>query len=107
MGVVGGVVGVVGVTVLLAVQLAVVPLLDPAQVQVQGPVPATVETVPVVQRLVVGMVATVVLWDGPQVPFRGVVGAFGVVVATGGVVGVGVGAGVGVVGTKSGIMAPD
>ena len=51
--------GVVVLPVFEALQLAVVPPLDPAQVQVQGPEPETVEAVPVEQRLVVGALETV------------------------------------------------
>ena len=46
-----------GVTVqvwMFAEQLAVEPPFDPAQVQVQGPLPVTVLAVPTVQRLVIG-----------------------------------------------------
>ena len=56
------------VTLLCALQLAVVPPFDPAQDQVQGPDPPTALAVPVEQRLVVGAVETVVLLDEPQVP---------------------------------------
>lgn len=47
-------------TVRFALQLAFDPPLEPLQVQVQGPVPFTVGVPPVVQRLVVGFVLTVV-----------------------------------------------
>ena len=66
-------VGVGGVTtVLFAEQVAVVPLLEPAQDQVKGPVPLTDEVEPVVQRLVVGAVETVVPFADPQAPLIGV-----------------------------------
>src|SRR5882757_10876623 len=65
-------VGVGGVTtVLFAEQVAVVPLLEPAQDQVKGPVPLTDEVEPVVQRLVVGAVETVVPFADPQTPLTG------------------------------------
>src|SRR5882757_9199864 len=65
--------GVGGVTtVLFAEQVAVVPLLEPAQDQVKGPVPLTDEVEPVVQRLVVGAVETVVPFADPQAPLIGV-----------------------------------
>ena len=59
-------------TVLFAEQVAVVPLLEPAQDQVKGPVPLTDEVEPVVQRLVVGAVETVVPFADPQAPLIGV-----------------------------------
>ena len=60
------------VVVLCALQLAVVPPFDPAQDQVQGPDPPTALAVPVEQRLVVGAVETVVLFDEPQTPLTAV-----------------------------------
>ena len=51
--------------------MAVVPPLLPAHDQLQGPVPATDELVPVLQRLVVGFDATVVPFDEPHMPFTG------------------------------------
>jgi len=51
--------------------MAVVPPLLPAHDQLQGPVPATVELVPVLQRLVVGADASVRLFDDPHIPFTG------------------------------------
>ena len=61
------------VVCLVAEQVAVVPPLLPAQVQLQGlPVPVTVEAVPVVQRLVVGAMVTVLLLLAPQAPLVGV-----------------------------------
>jgi len=50
------------------VQLAVVPPFEPVQLQFQGPVPATVDAVPVEQRLVVGVELTVVPLEAPQAP---------------------------------------
>jgi hypothetical protein len=62
-----------GVAVFEAVQLAVVPPPVPVHDHVHGPVPATVEAVPTVQRPVVGIVATVVPLAVPQVPLATVV----------------------------------
>ena len=53
---------------MFAEQLAVEPPPDPAQVQVQGPVPPTVLAVPAVHRLVVGAEAKVPPLDEPQTP---------------------------------------
>lgn len=61
-----------GGAVFEAEQLAVVPPLLPVQDQAHGPVPVTVCAVPVWQRLVVGIVATVVPFAAPQVPLIGV-----------------------------------
>jgi hypothetical protein len=58
-------------TVFEAEQLAVAPPFDPAQVQLHGPEPETVDAVPVEQRLVVGIEETVVPFDVPQVPTTG------------------------------------
>ena len=44
------------------------PPFDPAQVHDHGPEPDTELAVPVEQRLVVGAVETVVLFEVPQVP---------------------------------------
>ncbi len=52
-----------------ALQLAVVPPFVPAQLHVQGPVPETVDGVPVEQRFVVGADDTVVPFEDPQAPF--------------------------------------
>jgi hypothetical protein len=57
------------VPVLLAAQLAVVPPLEPAQVHDHGPEPVTDEAVPVLHRLVVGAVLTVVPFADPHAPF--------------------------------------
>jgi hypothetical protein len=59
-------------TVIFAEQLAVAPPFDPAQVQLHGPEPETVDAVPVEQRLVVGIEETVVPFDVPQVPVTAV-----------------------------------
>jgi hypothetical protein len=60
-----------GSGVLLALQLSVVPPLDPWQVQYQGPVPETAVAVPVEHRFVVGAVLNVPPSEEPQVPFTG------------------------------------
>jgi hypothetical protein len=57
-----------GVLLLLALQDAVVPPELPSQLQVQGPMPATAVAVPVVQRPVVGALATVVPLAEPHAP---------------------------------------
>ena len=54
-----------------AEQLAVLPPFDPPHVQVQGPVPATEEDVPAVQRFAVGAAETVVPFDEPHTPLTG------------------------------------
>jgi hypothetical protein len=54
-----------------AEQLAFVPLLEPAHDHVHGPVPLTVDAVPVLQRLVAGFEATMVPFAAPQTPFTG------------------------------------
>ena len=51
-----------------ALHVAVVPPLLPVQVQLQGPLPVIVEAVPVVQRLVVGVVMNIWLLEVPQAP---------------------------------------
>src|SRR5262249_31712452 len=51
-----------------AKQLAVAPPFRPAQVHVQGPVPATAEAVPAEQSLVAGAVRTVVPLADPHIP---------------------------------------
>ena len=53
---------------MLAEQVAVVPPFNPAQLQFQGPVPVTLDAVPIVQRLDDGTMVTVVLLALPQVP---------------------------------------
>jgi hypothetical protein len=55
-------------TVCVAEQEADVPPFDPAQVQLHGPLPVTLEAVPKVQRLVVGIDETVVPLADPQEP---------------------------------------
>jgi hypothetical protein len=52
----------------LAEQLAVVPPLDPVQVQVQGPVPLIPEAVPALQRFDVGAVEKPCPFAEPQAP---------------------------------------
>lgn len=52
----------------LALHVAIVPPLLPAHVQFQGPLPVTVEAVPVVQRFVVGATVKVLALLLPQVP---------------------------------------
>jgi hypothetical protein len=47
---------------------AVVPPLLPAHVQLQGPMPTTYEAVPLVQRLVLGALVTLLLFAEPQTP---------------------------------------
>ena len=70
---VGGGIGVgVGVdTVTDAEQLAVVPPLEPPQLHVHGPVPATDDAVPAEQRLVEGLDDTVVPFADPHTPLTG------------------------------------
>ncbi len=51
---------------------AVVPPFEPVQLQAKGPEPVTLDEVPVVQRLEVGAVDTVVPLDEPQAPFTAV-----------------------------------
>ena len=61
-----------GVTVsvwIFAEQLAVVPPLDPVQLQVHGPVPVTAVGAPALQRPVVGAVVNAPPFDDPQIPF--------------------------------------
>jgi hypothetical protein len=79
-GVVGGV-GVGGVdpppdTVTDAEQLALVPPLEPPQLHVHGPEPATDDAVPAEQRLAEGTDATVVPFDDPHTPLTGAEAAF-------------------------------
>jgi hypothetical protein len=57
-----------GVGVLFALQLAVVPVFAPVQLQLQGPEPVTEVAVPLVQRLVVGAVLTEVPLAVPHAP---------------------------------------
>ena len=58
-------------TVIDAEQLAVVPPLEPPQLHVHGPEPATDDAVPVEQRLVEGMDDTVVPFADPHTPLTG------------------------------------
>ena len=55
-----------------ATQVAVAPPLDPPQLHVQGPVPATDDTEPAEQRLDEGFVDTFVPFADPQTPLTGV-----------------------------------
>jgi hypothetical protein len=55
-----------------ALQLAVVPPLEPRHDHVQGPEPETAVGVPVLQRFVVGMLERVAPLLVPQVPLVGV-----------------------------------
>src|SRR3954451_22257833 len=55
-------------------QEAVVPPLKPKQLQVHGPIPVTMEAVPVLHRLVVGALAMVTRLAPPQEPFTVAVG---------------------------------
>ena len=50
---------------------AVAPPLLPAQLQLHGPLPATVDAVPALQRLFVGAVLTATPFDEPQAPITG------------------------------------
>jgi hypothetical protein len=59
-------------TVADAEQLAVVPPLEPPQLHVHGPVPATDDAVPAEQRLVEGADDTVVPFADPHTPLTGV-----------------------------------
>jgi hypothetical protein len=68
-GVVGGVVP--PATVADAEQLAVVPPLEPPQLHVHGPVPATDDAVPAEQRLVEGLDDAVVPFADPHTPLTG------------------------------------
>jgi hypothetical protein len=54
-----------------AVHNAVAPPLLPAQLQSQGPLPVTDEAVPVVQRLMAGLLLKLSPFDEPQAPFTG------------------------------------
>jgi hypothetical protein len=69
------------VFVIDAEQVAVVPPLDPPQLHVQGPEPATADDVPVVQRAVEGLDDDVVPFADPHTPFTGVGLAFTATVA--------------------------
>lgn len=61
-------------TLVNALHEAFVPPLTPLQLHVQGPVgsPATALALPVVQRLVDGVVENAERWEEPQAPFTGV-----------------------------------
>jgi hypothetical protein len=61
-------VGSTGAELRYAVHIEGVPPFVPSHVQYQGPVPVVVDAVPVLQRLVVGAVVTVVKLAAPQVP---------------------------------------
>src|SRR3954447_15193265 len=52
-----------------ALQEAVVPPLRPMQLQVHGPIPVTMEAVPVLHRLVVGALVRVTPLAPPQAPY--------------------------------------
>ena len=52
--------------------MAVVPPFDPAQLQLHGPLPLTVEAEPAVHRPLVGAVLTATPFAGPHAPFTGV-----------------------------------
>lgn len=60
---------------LLALQLALVPPKIPIQVQFHGPVPSTDDGVPLLQRLVVGIVVVLIPCEVPQVALTARVGA--------------------------------
>ena len=51
-----------------AEQLAVVPPLEPAQVQLQGPLPLTLEAVPALQRFAVGALVRSAAFEEPHAP---------------------------------------
>jgi hypothetical protein len=55
-----------------ATQVAVAPPLEPPQLHVQGPVPATDDTVPAEQRLAEGLDDTLVPFADPHTPLTGV-----------------------------------
>ena len=60
------------VEVIWAEQLAVEPPLEPAQDQLQGPLPETVDAVPAEQRPVVGLLVREAPFDPPQLPLTAV-----------------------------------
>ena len=64
-----------------AEQLAVVPPLEPPQLHVHGPEPATDDDVPVEQRLVEGLDDAVVPFADPHAPLTGAGPAFTATVA--------------------------
>jgi hypothetical protein len=51
-----------------AVQLTVAPRPEPAQVQLQGPLPLTFDAVPALQRFVVGLLVRSAAFEEPQAP---------------------------------------
>jgi hypothetical protein len=59
-----------------AEQVAVVPPLEPPQLHVHGPEPATDDAVPAVQRLVEGLDDAVVPFADPHTPLTGAGAAF-------------------------------
>ena len=59
-----------------AEQLAVLPLLEPLQLHVHGPEPATDDAVPVEQRLDEGLDDAVVPFADPHTPLTGAAAAF-------------------------------
>ena len=59
-----------------AVQLAVVPPLEPPQLHVHGPEPATDDDVPVEQRLAEGLDDAVVPFADPHAPLTAAAAAF-------------------------------
>ena len=65
-----------GVVAIFAEQFAVEPPFDPAQVQVQGPLPPTVLALPAVQRLLAGAVVKVPPLAEPHWPLTGGVAMF-------------------------------
>ena len=75
-GVVGGVDPPPPATVIDAEQLAVVPPLEPPQLHVHGPEPATDDAVPAEQRLVEGIDDAVVPLADPHTPLTGAGPAF-------------------------------
>jgi hypothetical protein len=54
-----------------AEQLAVVPLLAPAQLQFHGPEPVTVEAVPTLHRPLTGAVLVTIPFAAPHAPLTG------------------------------------
>jgi hypothetical protein len=56
----------------VAEQVAVVPPLAPAQLHDHGPLPLTVDAVPVVQRFAVGALVRLPLFDEPHAPLTAV-----------------------------------
>jgi hypothetical protein len=63
-------------TVTDAEQVAVVPPLEPPQLQVHGPEPATDDAVPAEQRLAEGLEDVVVPFDDPHTPLTAAGAAF-------------------------------